>query len=101
MERVLTARHSGRHGRPWRRIRAQILAASSVCWLCGHDGADSVDHLVPRALLLASGQHQLLEDPANLRPAHHQPCPTCGVRCNRKRGMGVAKRKTVTLSRQW
>lgn len=70
----------GRGGRPWRRVRAQVLAASRVCWICGHDGSDSVDHLTP----LADDGEAL--DPANLAPAHHAPCPTCGRRCNAARG---------------
>jgi hypothetical protein len=70
----------GRWGRPWRRVRAQVLAASTVCWVCGHDGSDSVDHITPLAL----GGAAL--DPANLAPAHHKPCTTCGRRCNTARG---------------
>ena len=80
----------GRGGRPWRRVRAQVLAASRICWICGHDGSDSVDHLTP----LADDGAAL--DPANLAPAHHAPCPTCGRRCNASRGRapgrGVAER---------
>lgn len=77
----------GRRGRPWRRMRAAVLdprlGGSRICWLCGHDGADSVDHVVA----LAFGGAPL--DRANLRPAHCQPCPTCGVRCNTARGTGA------------
>src|SRR5262245_57006563 len=29
--------------------RARVLAASDVCWLCGHAGARQVDHVVPLA----------------------------------------------------
>lgn len=70
----------GRGGRPWRRARAQVLARSTVCWVCGHDGADSADHVTPLAL----GGDPL--DLDNLAPAHHEPCPTCGRRCNAARG---------------
>jgi 5-methylcytosine-specific restriction endonuclease McrA len=60
--------------------RARILAASRVCWLCGHGGADQADDVIPKA---AGGASTL----ANLRPAHGtEPCPTCGVRCNQSRG---------------
>lgn len=72
----------GRQGRPWRRMRAAVLAASDLCWICGHHGADSVDHLRP----LARGGPPL--DPDNLAPAHHRPCPSCGRRCNTSRGAG-------------
>lgn len=95
------AKEAGRHGRPWRRVRASVLARSTVCWLCGHGGADSVDHIIPRAVAIAMGEHRLLNDEANLAPAHHQPCPDCGVRCNRKRGTGTAKPSTPLQSRPW
>ena len=65
-----------------RAIRARnrrILAASDICWLCGHAGADAVDHKAPVAL-----RPDLEHDLANLAPAHHfEPCPTCGIKCNR------------------
>ena len=99
----MTARSkvAGRSGGTWRKARAQVLRASTTCWLCGHDGADSADHLIPRAVCLATGQEGLLNAVSNLAPAHHQPCPTCGQRCNRKRGTGTPKRETVKRSRRW
>lgn len=60
---------------------AHVLAGSDVCALCGHDQADTADHITPVA---HGGQHVL----DNLRPAHQRPCPTCGVRCNQVRGAG-------------
>lgn len=57
----------------------RILAASDVCHLCGHRGADAVDHLVPVALA-----PERENDLTNLAPAHHfDPCPVCGIKCNR------------------
>jgi 5-methylcytosine-specific restriction endonuclease McrA len=71
----------GPSGRPWRRIRAAVLATSDVCWLCGHPGANDVDHVIPRSL----GGDPL--DPANLRPAHGADgCPWCRRKCNQARG---------------
>jgi hypothetical protein len=83
---VSVARSSGRKGRPWRRIRAQVLATSTVCWLCGHEGAGDIDHDPPRSELLARGLNP--EDPQYLRPAHgaYSRCPTCGRCCNQVRG---------------
>jgi 5-methylcytosine-specific restriction endonuclease McrA len=92
---------AGRSGRPWLRARKRVLQASTICWLCGHDGADSADHLVPRAHLLATGQTHLLNAISNLAPAHHEPCPTCNIRCNRKRGTGMPSRKQAAASRPW
>ena len=80
----------GRTGRPWRRIRAQILAASDTCWLCGNRGADTVDHIIP---LSRGGAGN---DPANLRPAHKS--------CNSRRGAKMswkAPPETERQSRQW
>ena len=72
------------HGRMYGRRRqarnAKILAASDVCHICGHPGADSVDHVVA----LARGGSDT--DPDNLKPAHHNPCPTCDERCNLVKG---------------
>lgn len=64
--------------RVWRRTREEILSESDVCWLCGHLGSDSIDHVVPVAL---GGT----DDIENLMPAHFKPCPTCGVPCNLKK----------------
>lgn len=60
----------------------RILSASDVCHICGHPGSDAIDHVKA----LARGGSDT--DPANLKPAHHDvPCPTCGERCNRSKGM--------------
>ena len=53
----------------------RILAQSDVCHICGHSGSDAVDHVNP---FVVSRD----ESPANLRPAHHAACPTCGRKCN-------------------
>lgn len=72
--------------RPWQRLREQVLdparGGSRVCWLCGHDGANDVDHVIPRTVA-----PELELDITNLRPAHgaNSPCPTCGKRCNREK----------------
>ena len=58
----------------------RILAQSRVCHLCGHDGADAVDHIVPKA---RGGS----EADSNKAPAHHfVDCPVCGLKCNRVKG---------------
>ncbi|WP_084963737.1 HNH endonuclease [Thermoactinospora rubra] len=88
-------RSKGRGGRPWRRIRAQILAASQTCWICGHGGADTVDHVIPLTL----GGAPL--DPANLRPAHGvKGCPVCRRKCNSSKGNKTALPAPRT-SRAW
>lgn len=94
------AASSGRTGRPWNRIRAQVLATSTVCWLCGHEGAGAVDHDPPRSVLIAHGLDP--EDPRYLRPAHGSlsRCPTCGRACNESKGAREG-RPQHTSSRAW
>lgn len=74
-----TTAHRG-YGGKHQAARAVVLARSRVCWLCGHDGADQADDVLPKS---RGGTGSV----ANLRPAHGTlPCPTCGVRCNQARG---------------
>jgi 5-methylcytosine-specific restriction endonuclease McrA len=72
------------------------LAASTVCSICGHDGSDSVDHVIP----LSVSNDGSIENQA---PAHHLPCPTCGRRCNREKGvrMPAEVRTPLRTSRDW
>lgn len=78
------ARSLGHTGHRWRKVRLEILAVSTVCWICKQEGATSVDHVVPVSL----GGRPL--DPANLRPAH--------ISCNSRRGNG---KRVMATSRQW
>jgi len=45
------------------RSKGVIARDRGVCWLCGYPGADTADHVVPRA-------HGGSDDPSNLRAAH-------------------------------
>lgn len=64
-------------GRRHRRVRAQVLAEETTCWICGeparHDDPLTLDHLVPRA-------HGGPTTRANARAAHRS--------CNVSRGIG-------------
>lgn len=76
------ARPELRRGRPWRELRARVLAEESTCWLCHqaidpavtypHPLSGSADHVVP----LVAGGAPL--DRGNVRAAH--------LKCNRDRG---------------
>ena len=67
--------HKRGGSRPWRRMVATVLRRDNgICWICGQPGADTADHLLPRAL----GGPDTLD---NLRAAHHNT----GPRCNRIR----------------
>ena len=71
----------------WRNvIRPAILTRDNgVCWICGMDGADSVDHIIAR-------DHGGDDNPDNLRAAH--------TGCNAKRGAEQTV-TSVTPSRRW
>lgn len=85
----MTVPSHGRTGRPWRRIRNQVLSASDICWLCGQAGADTVDHILPISLY-----PELAHDMSNLRPAHRS--------CNSRKGAGNIERVREPLrSRRW
>jgi len=78
-------RSLGHTGHRWRKLRAQVLRESTVCWICGKDGSTTVDHIVP--VSLDPGR---CLDPTNVRPAH--------VTCNSSRGNG---RRGMATSRPW
>ncbi len=90
----------GRNTRAYQAARAAVLATSRVCWLCGHDGAGSVDHEPPLKELRARGLDP--DDPRYLRPAHGalSRCPTCGRCCNEAKGAREPQRQVVH-SRAW
>lgn len=70
--------YGGRRAQAW--VAAVLRTYGSTCHLCHHPGADSGDHLQPRAT-----HPELMYVVANGRPVHHKPCPTCGVSCNLRR----------------
>jgi hypothetical protein len=93
----------------YRKAKAEYLAAHPTCWICGHPGADQIDHVIH-----ASVAPWLRFDPANWRPAHGvNGCAECPPtvsadkrrhgqprRCNQQRGT----KQTVTMSprsRRW
>lgn len=86
----------GPSGRPYRTARERLLERTTVCHLCGHDGADQADHIGPRSL-----NPELRDDDlSNLAPAHGvNGCPTCGEKCNQVKGNGTITRPR--RSRDW
>ena len=65
----------------YRKLRAQVLAASDVCIVCGHGAADAVDHIIARA------KGGARKDPDNLAPIHgNAGCSVCLRKCNNEKG---------------
>lgn len=65
----------------FRKLRAQVLADSDVCIVCGHGHADAVDHIQP----VSKGGAR--KDPDNLAPIHGvKGCPVCLRKCNSEKG---------------
>lgn len=75
-------------GKPWsgRRVtearRYTLQRDQFICWLCGHHGANSLDHVQPK-----STRPDLMWDPLNWKAAHLTPagtrhgCKTEGCTC--------------------
>ena len=77
-------------GRTNQKLRERVFAEyGSTCWLCGHEGADTIDHLV----MISKGGSNDLE---NLRPAHGRKTEFCVGNFSRKRG----KRALIKERRQ-
>lgn len=75
-------------GRWVQQLRRLVLETyGDTCWICGHPGADTADHLTPRS---RAGTDAL----ANLRPAH--------LFCNTGRGAATYQTGvTVATSDRW
>jgi hypothetical protein len=82
-----------RNGHRYRVAVANCLAASDLCHLCGHHGAQTADHLISvKEWYERFGTYQGVNDPTNMAPAHGtkgrlvNPCADCGLMCNQSRG---------------
>lgn len=81
----------------YRQLRLRILAESDVCILCGHRGADAVDHVVP----VKRGGPRL--DPDNMAPIHGiKGCVVCLRKCNSEKGdKPLSEVRRLVTSRDW
>jgi 5-methylcytosine-specific restriction endonuclease McrA len=73
-------------GRRWQAFRQVVFQTyGRQCHLCGHDGANTVDHLLT---VLEYPQYAWVLE--NCRPAHgtRNRCPWCGKCCNQARVSG-------------
>jgi hypothetical protein len=70
-----------------RKLRKAVFATyGDICWLCGNEGADTIDHLE----MITSGGDNSIQ---NLRPAHGRKTPYCNGNFSRKRGRVTNKPK--------
>jgi hypothetical protein len=81
-------------GRTNQKLRERVFNYyGTTCWLCGQEGADTIDHLV----MISKGGSNDLE---NLRPAHGRKTEFCVGNFSRKRGKKALKkgRRQVPLT---
>lgn len=82
----------GRSGRPWLRLRAELLAYATTCHRCGTWISDALPPGHPHKataghVIELDARPDLAEDPANLRPECWRCNTAAGARYgNRKRG---------------
>lgn len=82
-------------------VAACLATHGDRCWLCGHPGATSLDHVIP-----ASTRPDLEWEPANHRPAHlTRPgtptgCTVTGCTCPGNKGR-KATPHTAPPTRAW
>lgn len=66
-------------GEKLQKLRKQVFTYyGDECWLCGGEGADTIDHIIP----VADGGDDSLD---NLRPAHGRKSKQCTGNFSRKR----------------
>lgn len=95
---TISASH-GRSTRPFRRARAEILAESDTCAICGHSGARTAGHIVARAIDPEQAQNK-----DNLVPLHGATnrCPVCSRNCNGEQGTRpLAAMRRLKTSQAW
>lgn len=74
-------------GRSLQTLRKRVFSTyGDICWLCGQEGADTIDHLV----MVSQGGSNTLE---NLRPAHGRKTAYCVGNFSRRRGKPTQKKK--------
>jgi hypothetical protein len=77
-------------GEALRKLRHRVFSMyGTECWLCGGDGADTIDHIIP---VVQGGS----DDLDNLRPAHGRKSKTCVGNFSRKRPMVSSVTRTIT-----
>ncbi len=74
-------------GRALQTLRQKVFSTyGDICWLCGQEGADTIDHLV----MVVHGGSNTID---NLRPAHGRKSAFCVGNFSRRRGLPKASKK--------
>jgi hypothetical protein len=82
-------------------IRWVIARDSGICWLCGHPGANSCDHILPVKDFPELEWQRTNWKAAHLHKAGTQGgCTTPGCQCPGNKGRGT-KPHTAPSSRRW
>ena len=80
-----------RSSSPLKRVRAMVMRQhNGICYLCGHGGADEVDHIIGVAQWRKEQRVGDVNHPSNLAPAHGTPCLTCGKTCHKDKTQSEA-----------
>ena len=73
-----------RSSSPLKHVRAMVMRQhQGICHLCGHGGADEVDHIIGVAQWRKEQRRGDVNHPSNLAPAHGTPCLVCGETCHK------------------
>jgi 5-methylcytosine-specific restriction endonuclease McrA len=76
-------------GRALQSLRKKVFSHyGDICWLCGQEGADTIDHVI----MVSQGGSNTIE---NLRPAHGRKSAYCVGNYSRRRGRIKLKKKKV------
>jgi 5-methylcytosine-specific restriction endonuclease McrA len=80
-----------RSSSPLKQVRAMVMRLhNGVCHLCGHGGADEVDHIIGVAQWRREQRVGDPNHPSNLAPAHGAPCLVCGKTCHKDKTQSEA-----------
>lgn len=80
-----------RSSSPLAKVRAMVMRQhNGICHLCGHGGADEIDHIIGVAQWRREQRPGSVHHPSNLAPAHGAPCLTCGKTCHKDKTQNEA-----------
>lgn len=82
------AASDGRRGRPWRRLREQVLREEPLCYLCRRRPSTVVDHRVPLSVA------------PNLAHVRSNLAGACAP-CNGRKGDRMPRRPLGTSPLRW